>query len=59
MISLTLAQRSGRRITFTVSYAVHEHLIRLSTEQGRSVSNLCAYIVERGVELFFNPDTPS
>jgi hypothetical protein len=43
---LRLMQRQPRRITITLSYHVHEALLARSDEEGRSVSNLCAFLLE-------------
>jgi len=43
---LRMLQRQPRRITITLSYHVHEALLTRSEEEGRSVSNLCAYLLE-------------
>jgi len=39
-------QRQPRRISITLSYHVHEALLTRSEEEGRSVSNLCAFLLE-------------
>jgi macrodomain Ter protein organizer (MatP/YcbG family) len=39
-------QRQPRRISITLSYFVHEALLSRSEEEGRSVSNLCAFLLE-------------
>ncbi len=39
-------QRKPVRITITISYALHESLLKSSDEQGRSLSNLAAYLLE-------------
>ena len=44
--SLQRVSRSPKRITITVSHSVSEHLLTLSDEQGRSTSNLAAYLLE-------------
>jgi len=43
---LRMLQRQPKRITITLSYHVHEALLSRSEEEGRSVSNLCAYLLE-------------
>ena len=48
-------KRSSQRVTITVPFHVHERVMALSTEHGRSASNLMAYLLERGLELLF-PD---
>lgn len=40
------AFRSPRRVSITVSHAVAERLEQRSCEQGRSTSNLAAYLLE-------------
>jgi hypothetical protein len=39
--------RKPQRITITVAYATHEKLNNDASQEGRSLSNLCAYILER------------
>ncbi|MCS5700173.1 hypothetical protein NZK32_14110 [Cyanobium sp. FGCU-52] len=46
---LRLLQRQPRRITITLSYHVHEALLNRSEEEGRSVSNLCAFLLEESL----------
>lgn len=43
---LRVLQRQPRRISITLSYHVHEALLNRSEEEGRSVSNLCAFLLE-------------
>jgi len=43
---LRVLQRQPRRITITLSFHVHEALLTRSEEEGRSVSNLCAFLLE-------------
>ena len=43
---LRILQRQPRRVSITLSYNVHEALIKRSDEEGRSVSNLCAFLLE-------------
>lgn len=43
---VAIAKRSPRRITITVSHAVSERLADTALDQGRSVFNLCAYLLE-------------
>lgn len=47
---LRILQRQPRRISITLSYNVHEALIKRSDEEGRSVSNLCAFLLEDGLK---------
>lgn len=49
----------GNRITFSLSNYVHEHLIDLSIQQGRSLSNLIAFIVETYVHNHVNKNKDS
>jgi len=44
--------RKPMRITITVSFGTHEALIRQSDEEGRSLSNLAAYLLERSLSDF-------
>jgi len=44
-----MLQRQPRRITITLSYHVHEALLDRSEEEGRSVSNLCAFLLEESL----------
>lgn len=46
---LRLLQRQPRRITITLSFHVHEALLNRSEEEGRSVSNLCAFLLEESL----------
>lgn len=44
-----MLQRQPRRITITLSTNVHEALLDRSEEEGRSVSNLCAFLLEESL----------
>ena len=46
---LRILQRQPKRITITLSYHVHEALLTRSEEEGRSASNLCAYLLENSL----------
>lgn len=46
---LRLLQRHPRRISITLSHQVHEHLLNRSEEEGRSLSNLCAFLIEEAL----------
>ncbi|QVL51761.1 MAG: hypothetical protein KFB97_09460 [Cyanobium sp. M30B3] len=46
---LHVLQRQPRRISITLSYHVHEALLNRSEEEGRSVSNLCAFLLEEAL----------
>lgn len=48
--SLQRVSRRPKRITITVSHSVNEHLLNLSDEQGRSTSNLAAYLLEYALQ---------
>jgi hypothetical protein len=39
-------QRQPHRITITISFQVYQELLSRSEEEGRSMSNLCAYLLE-------------
>jgi len=43
--------RKPQRLTITVSWSVYRSLIDASEEQGRSISNMAAYWLERQSEL--------
>jgi hypothetical protein len=38
--------RSPKRLTITVPYVLHELLVKRAQKDGRSVSNLCALLLE-------------
>lgn len=42
-------QRQPRRISITLSHQVHESLLCRSEEEGRSLSNLCAFLLEEAL----------
>jgi hypothetical protein len=44
-----LALRKPKRITITIPQSVFERLEQLSYEDGRSLSNLAAFLLERGI----------
>ena len=46
---LRILQRQPKRITITLSHHVHEALLTRSEEEGRSVSNPCAYLLENSL----------
>ena len=48
--NLSVLQRHPRRISISLSHAVHEALLSRSDNEGRSVSNLCAYLLEHALE---------
>ena len=43
------AFRSPRRITVTVPYGAYQLLMERSTQEGRSLSNLAAFLLESGL----------
>lgn len=45
-----LLQRRTHRVTFTVPDCVFQQLIDRSNNQGRSISNLCAFLIEQGLQ---------
>jgi hypothetical protein len=47
---MTLPTRHPMRITITVSHALYDYLGQRSQEEGRSMSNLAAFILENTVE---------
>ena len=42
--------RSPKRLTITLPYSTFERIVSRSNQEGRSLSNLAAYLLERGVE---------
>ena len=44
-----LATRHPQRITITISWDTRERLLERSDEQGRSLSNLAAFLLERSL----------
>jgi hypothetical protein len=42
--------RGGERICASVSSKLFDALIQRSTREGRSLSNLCAFLLERAME---------
>lgn len=49
-MALARSTRKPQRITITVSWALYQSLIDTSDEQGRSLSNIAAYWLERMAE---------
>lgn len=45
--------RSSQRVTITLPFSVYQQIVSLADDQGRSTSNLMAYMLERGIELLF------
>lgn len=48
-----LMSRRPRRVTITVPDMTHRHLLALSDEQGRSMSNLASYLLEQALHERF------
>ena len=49
---LRILQRQPRRISITLSFHVHEELLKRSEEEGRSMSNLCAFLLEDALRQY-------
>ena len=49
-MALKLNTRKPQRITITVSWSLYQSLLDASDEQGRSLSNIAAYWLERMAE---------
>ena len=47
--NLSYLSRRPKRLTITVSHSVASCLIEQSNDQGRSISNLAAYLLERAL----------
>jgi len=45
-----LAKRKPVRVTLTMNWQTHQRLLKRSGNEGRSISNLCAHILEVGSE---------
>jgi len=45
-----LAKRKPVRVTLTMNWQTHQRLLKRSGNEGRSISNLCAHILEMGTE---------
>lgn len=52
---IRLLQRNPRRISVNVSYSLFQKLQALADQQGRSTSNLCAFLLESTVEDMKQP----
>jgi hypothetical protein len=44
-----LITRSPQRISITIPWETHRRLTERSDEEGRSISNLASYLLERGL----------
>jgi hypothetical protein len=44
------ASRAPKRITITIPHSTFEAIIQRSNEEGRSLSNLAAFILEQGIQ---------
>ncbi len=44
---LSLLQRRPQRVTTTINWALHQRLQGLADEQGRSLSGLIAFVLEK------------
>jgi hypothetical protein len=53
------SRRSSQRVTITVPFHIHERICSIANEQGRSNSNLMAYMLERAVEILFPSSDPT
>jgi hypothetical protein len=50
--------RAPRRISITIPYAVYAHLLSSSDEQGRSLSNYAAHLLELSMLQRSSADIP-
>lgn len=48
-IEFNQQHRQPRRISITLSFHVSEALVNRSLQEGRSLSNLCAYLIEESL----------
>jgi hypothetical protein len=51
---LLASQRKSKRITITIPHSVYTFIVEHSFYQGRSISNLVAYMVESQVDRIRN-----
>lgn len=49
--SIDMAFRAPKRITITIPYSLYAFLVTGSAEQGRSLSNYAAHLLESGATL--------
>jgi hypothetical protein len=47
--TVPLARRSPQRITITLNWATHQRLLDRSDNEGRSMSNLAAHLIETSI----------
>ena len=52
------AFRSSQRLTITVAHSTLEALVARSSDEGRSISNLAAYLLESSLEQVGDTNTP-
>lgn len=57
--ALSAMQRKPRRITITLNQATYEHLLARCDREGRSLSNLCAFMLEAAALTKIEPVSPS
>jgi len=48
---LVSLQKAPKRITITVPFSILEELINRSGYEGRSISNLAAFLLEQGLSI--------
>lgn len=48
---VAIAKRSPTRISITINHRLYQQLIDRSADQGRSISNLCAYLLEAALPV--------
>lgn len=47
---MNLVTKSPKRITITIPYSTFQAIVERSNEEGRSLSNLAAFILEQGIQ---------
>ena len=52
---LQVVQRSPRRVSVTIPHSLYEELLKRSDLEGRSVSNLAAFLLEFGLQSLSQP----
>lgn len=53
--ALSTMQRKPRRITITLNQATYDYLLERCNLEGRSLSNLCAFMLETTVQASLQP----
>lgn len=52
---IQVLQRRPRRVSVTLNFRVYQALLERSDDEGRSISNLCAFLLEEAVFAYAVP----